>query len=129
MPVVRRFAVKANKTQIASTSQKIGMEFQESSGNFDLENVRPFLERIKRLIESGFSDAEINQIQEAAEEMEVDEEKVFEFPIKFKGSVTVLQVKVFMDDVAAPDVYFFTDSELAEEIDKQMRKFFDDLGI
>jgi hypothetical protein len=52
------------------------MDLQESSGNFDLENVRPFLERIKPLIESGFADAEINQIQKATEEMEVDEEKI-----------------------------------------------------
>jgi hypothetical protein len=34
-----------------------------------------------------------------------------------------------MDDVASPDVYFFTDLKLAEEIDKQMKKFFDELGI
>src|SRR5262249_1713180 len=105
------------------------MELKESSANFDLKNVRPFLERIEPLIESDFSDGEINQIQKAAEEMEVDEERDFSFPIKFNRSDTVLRVKVFLDDIASPDLYFFTDPRLAQEITKKMMKYFDELGI
>ena len=41
------------------TSQNNDEELEESSTNFDMENVRPFLLRISPLIESGFGEAQI----------------------------------------------------------------------
>ena len=105
------------------------MHLEEASMNFDLENVRPFLERLKPLIESGFSDDEILRVQRMMESMKVDEEKEVEFPIQYRGSRSVLRIGIFMDDVDSPDVYFFTHPKLAEEIGVQMKKFADDLGI
>jgi len=105
------------------------MNLEEASMNFDSENVRPFLERLKPLIESGFSDEEILQVQRMMEVLKIDDEKELEFPILYRGRETVLRVGIFMDDVNAPDVYFFTDPELAKEIDKEMEKFADELGI
>jgi hypothetical protein len=35
-------------------------ELQESSTNFDRENVRPFLQRISPLLDSGFGEAQID---------------------------------------------------------------------
>ena len=107
----------------------MNMNLEEASMNFDSENVRPFLERLKPLIESGFSDEEILQVQRMMEVLKIDDEKELEFPIRYRGRQTVLRVGIFMDDVNAPDVYFFTDPELAKEIDKEMEKFADELGI
>jgi hypothetical protein len=102
---------------------------KETSGNFDLENVRPFLERLKPFIESGFSDKEIGQIQKYVESMEVDDERDFEVPIKFKGQSSVLKIHVFMDDIESPDIAFLAVPELADKIDEEMKRFFEELGI
>jgi hypothetical protein len=113
-----------------SQSRKRGKpKMQEASGNFDLENVQPFLKRLKPLIEFGFSDEEINQIQKSLESMEVDDEKDFEFQIKFKGQSSVLKIHVFMDDIESPDVAFFAVPELEDKIDEEMQRFFEELGI
>jgi hypothetical protein len=102
---------------------------KETSGNFDLENVRPFLERLKPFIESGFSYEEILQIQRSMESMDVDGEKDFEFQIRFKGRSSVLKIHVFMDDIESPDIAFFAVPELADKIDEEMLRFFEELGI
>jgi hypothetical protein len=105
------------------------MNLEEASMNFDSENVRPFLERLKPLVESGFSDGEVLQVQRMMEDLKIDEEKELEFPIHYRGRQTILRVRIFMDDVNSPDVYFFTDPELAKEIDKELERFADELGI
>ena len=102
---------------------------EETSGNFDLENVRPFLERLKPFIESGFSDKEMIQIQKSIESMDVDDEKDFEFLIKFKGQSSTLKIHVFMDDIESPDIAFFAVPELADKIDEEMQRFVEELGI
>jgi hypothetical protein len=101
----------------------------EASANFDLENVQPFLERLKPLIESGFSDKEILQLQKSVASMEVDEEKDFEFQIKYNGQSSALKIHVFMDDIESPDIAFFAVPELADKIDEEIQRFFEDLGI
>ncbi len=110
-------SVEANHRQSGKTDLK------ESSTDFDSEEVRPFLERLKPLIESGFSDNEILQVQKTLESMKVDEEKELEFPIRYQGGQTVLRVRIFMDDVNAPDLSFFTHPKLAEAIEAEIEKF------
>jgi len=102
---------------------------QESSSNFDIENVRPFLERVSRLIESGFGETEILQVCAVIDAMEHDEEKEREFPIGYAGIACHLRVGIFMDEVDTPDIHFFTTPELALQIDDEMEKFFDELEI
>jgi hypothetical protein len=43
-----------------TTPQNNDDAWQESSTNFDRENVRPFLQRISSLIDSGFGEAQID---------------------------------------------------------------------
>lgn len=113
-----------------SQSRKRGKpKMQEASGNFDLENVQPFLKRLKPLIDTGFSDGEIDQIQKSLESMDVDDEIDFEFPIKVKGQSLVLKIHVFMDDIESPDIAFFAAPKLADKINEEMQRFFDELGI
>ena len=51
------------------------MKLEETSMNFDSENIRPFLERLKPLVESGFSDSDISQVQKMLESLKIDDEK------------------------------------------------------
>jgi len=102
---------------------------QESSSNFDLEHVRPFLERVSPLIESGFGLTEIEQVCQVVEAMEVDDEKELEFPIRYAGGDSHLRVGIFMDDEDAVDLYFFSKPELAIQIDDEMEKFFNQLEL
>lgn len=104
-------------------------ELQESSTNFDLENVRPFLQRISPFIESGFGPAQIDQVCRLAERMEHNDEQQLEFPIRHAGRDSLMRIGVFMDDIDSPDVYIFSPPALAEQIDAEMERFFDDLGM
>ena len=125
--IVLTFAVGCSqsapvKSVESSHSQRGKTDLKESSANFDSEEVGPFLARLKPLIELGFSDKEILQVQKTLESMKVDEEKDLEFPIRYQGEQTVLRIRIFMDDVNAPDLFFFTDPKLAEAIDAEIAK-------
>lgn len=106
----------------SSHSEPGKADLKEASTNFDSGEVRPFLERLRPLIESGFSDREILQVQEMLESMRVDEEKELEFPIRYAGEQTVLRIRIFLDDVNASDVSFFTHPKLADAIDAEIQK-------
>jgi hypothetical protein len=91
--------------------------------------VRQFLQRISTLIESGFGEAQIQQACQLAESMEHDAEQRLEFPISYAGRDSLLCIGTFMDDINAPDVYFFSPPALAAQIDVEMEMFFDEMGM
>jgi len=101
----------------------------ESSMNFALANVRPFLERIAHLVDSGFGRGEIDRVVSLAESMKHDEERELTFQITHQGRNSPFLIRVFMDDIDAPDVYFFGPKALAEQIDAEMGRFCEELGI
>jgi hypothetical protein len=117
------------KSDAPRLAQGEKMNLEEASMNFDSENVRPFLERLKPMIEFGFSDNEISQVQKWMDGLKVDDEKELEFPIKYHGEKSVLRVRVFMDDVDSPNVYFFTHPQLAREISQEIGKFAEEHGL
>jgi hypothetical protein len=102
---------------------------QESSTDFGVENLRPFLERVAPYIEAGFGEAEINRVVALANIMAVQEEQNLEFAIRYDAQAAVMTVRLFMDDIACPSVYFFSPPKLAEQIDREIQRFFDELGI
>lgn len=104
-------------------------ELVESSMNFDQENVRPFLQRIVPFITYGFGEWQIDEVMNLIESMAHDEERELSFDVVHDGQSTPLIVHVFMDDIGAPDVYFFTSARLAELIDSEMEQFCEDLDI
>lgn len=101
----------------------------ESSMNFDLENVRPFLQRIVPHIVAGFGPAEVDRVVSLVESMEHNDEQTLEFEIEDVGQRSVFRVGIFMDDIDAPDMYFFGPAGLAERIDAEMESFCEELGI
>ncbi|MBV7509032.1 hypothetical protein KW850_27935 [Bacillus sp. sid0103] len=56
-----------------------------------------------------------------------DEYEVGRFDIVYRNKKTPLIIKVFMDIPEVPDVYIFTEPELANKIQKEMIKFADEL--
>jgi hypothetical protein len=107
-----------------STPQKeASMDIQEVSCNFDLKNIQPFLARIPTLLDSGFTADNAIQIAAVVSKLKIDEEKQFEFPIRFKGAAIKLKIQAVMDDIESPDLYIFTSKELAGLIDEELQKF------
>ena len=104
------------------------MDLLETSGNFEVEQLQQFLQRVKPLIDSGFAEDEILQVQTTAESMPIDSSKRLEFPIDFKGTGTALKITLFMDETEFPEVSFLTHPELAEAIDQQMNLFFEEMA-
>jgi DNA helicase TIP49 (TBP-interacting protein) len=104
------------------------MTLEEASMNFDLEGVAPFLRRIIPLLDSGFGEEEIQRIVQTATRLQVDDEQMLEFPIRYDARATILRVVIFMDDVAAPDIAIFTHPALARAIQTAMIDYADEQG-
>jgi hypothetical protein len=104
-------------------------ELEEFSTGFDMENVRPFLNRLPPLILSGFGAGQIDQVCALAESLRHDEERELQFPIQFLGKKTVLRIRIFLDDIDAPDLYFLAPAALSTKIGEEFEKFAEELGI
>ncbi|MTH55342.1 hypothetical protein GKZ89_18265 [Bacillus mangrovi] len=101
---------------------------EEASMNFDLEHVASFLERIVLYIDEGFSGPEIKEIQNKIEGMEHEEElEAGSFDIVYQRQKTKLMISVFMDSPGSPDLYIYTDPELAGQIEEEMSRFADEM--
>ena len=103
-------------------------ELEEASMNFDTENLKPFLLRVAGFVEKGFAADEIDKVMALARLPHQSEEEV-QFSVVYGGARAPLRVRVFMDDVEAPDVYFFTSPQLAKRIDQELKAFCEELGI
>jgi hypothetical protein len=104
-------------------------QLDEWSTNFDAENVEPFLRRVSSLIQSGFGDAEVKTAAEFVNSTAHDDEREMAFRINYRGNESDFRVRVFMDDINSPDLYFFAPPVLCEEIGREMEKFAEELGI
>ena len=104
------------------------MKLKETSGNFEVEQLPIFLSRLKTLVDSGFDESEILQVQTIAETMPIDSSKQLEFPIDFKGVNASLKIRLFMDESESPEVSFVTQPDLAEAIDREISAFFQQRG-
>lgn len=101
---------------------------EEASMNFDLSDVDPFLARISPLVDSGFSENEIRQVQKEIEKMEDgDDYEVGRFDIVYQNKETPFILTAFIDSPEAVDLYIDTDPELANEIQQEMEKFAEEM--
>ena len=103
-------------------------EIHEASMNFDIENVEPFLRRVAQLID-GFGSNEVASVMSDIRRMNVDDEHDWMFAVTYDGRSIPLVLRVFMDDIDAPDLYFFTTSaELASRLQDEMGIFAEEQG-
>ena len=99
----------------------------ETSMNFDLENVGPFLDQLENRLHLGLPVADLVMFTRSTA---VESENTRTLSVKYRGEVTRLDYRVFMDDIDAPDLYFGTSSkELSEAIDAELRQFADERGL
>lgn len=102
---------------------------EEFSANFDLVNVEPFLDRVSKLTDTGFGKEEIRQVTKTLSKMKPDEESDLEFSVTFEGHQEKIKLHLFLDDIDAPDLYFFTSHALSKKIEKQYITFTEEKGI
>jgi hypothetical protein len=127
--ILRRIAKrKKEKAFEPSTAPETMTDLAEASMNFDANAVEPFLQRLSPLI-MGFGPTEIGQVLKAVDELEVDDERELCFQVTHHGQAVPLNIRIFKDDVDAPDLYFFAPQKLVEEINQQMNVFCEEYGI
>ena len=99
----------------------------EASMNFDLETVRPFLARLR---DNRKLDFDVEALARYAEQTELEDERELSLVVGFEGRRPTLRYGVFMDDIDAPDLYFFSaDKALIDAINAEYDQFAEDLGI
>lgn len=94
----------------------------ETSANFDLDELGPFLKCISRHITSGFRNAEISSLVKKVRRLRPDSDADFVFQIRFKGVICPFHIRVFMDDVNAPDVSLYGPPQLTRLVEKEMKR-------
>ncbi len=120
--ILRRIEKKARKTIEPSSSLEPVSDLAESSINFDVHLVGPFLRQLSVLLE-GFGPSEISKVLTVVDQLEVDDEQELRFQVIHAKQLVSLNVRIFKDDEEAPDLYFFAPQALIEEIDKLMHAF------
>ncbi|MBU2994522.1 hypothetical protein Q4555_05865 [Octadecabacter sp. 1_MG-2023] len=102
-------------------AQPVAGHAAETSMNFDSENVRPFLE--------GLAPGTIDQgalavVDSAVGAMAVDETRDIVL-----NAQSGLQLQIYMDDIQAPDLYFFGPVEVIQYIDSALMAFANAMGL
>jgi hypothetical protein len=110
------------------SAQNREAHLEEASANFDLEDLRPFLERVVALLDSGFTPADVEHLASKIAAQRLDSQKVYEYTVVAHGIRTPLRVEVFMDDIDSPDIAFFTEPGLAKRIQAAILTYFDEVG-
>lgn len=93
----------------------------ETSMNFDARDVAPFLNRLaahaRFALPRDFADAIVTALPE------LDQTKRWRVDGDFDGAAMVLEIEVYMDDIDAPDISFFSSAKVIAEIDRQLEQF------
>ena len=100
----------------------------ETSTNFDGSEVKPFLDRLVPLIDSGFAEQQVNQAVEATKSLDVDAEWERTFVIVYRGDRSLLRLYVYMDDIDSPDIHFLSNPGLVAEIAREIETFIEETG-
>lgn len=101
---------------------------EEASMAFDSEHVEPFLKKISPFFDSGFSEEQITKIVMEMKKLKIGRETELRFKPTYKGNPTTLKVGIFMDDVDAPDLYFYSTPELAEWLQNELESYGEEIG-
>jgi len=92
--------------------------------NFDPEEVRPFLERLTSKLPI-LQPTDIDRLAREIAAVPAARVGRWRFDVVYNQRNVPLEVRAVMEDIDAPDVYFFTASDLADEIQAEMRAFAD----
>ena len=93
----------------------------ETSMNFDQSEVGPFLIRLAENPRFTLPRDFTSEITEAIPKLTVENTRRWRVDGDFDGAAMRLEIEVFMDDIDAPDLYFFSAPGVIAEIEKEMK--------
>lgn len=91
--------------------------------NLDLIELKPLLASVQKLVEKGFGDDQVGQVDNAARSLQTDQTKEFKFAVVSSGEETPLRIQLKKDDVDAVSIWLFTSPPLAGKIQVAMKAF------
>ncbi|MBV7505000.1 hypothetical protein KW850_06975 [Bacillus sp. sid0103] len=99
--------------------------------NFDLENVQPFLKELSSILDSGFTDDEINAIQSEIEKLKQYNgvKEIGSFNVIYKGEQAKIRIEAEIhieDDLKEVVLFMYSNQVLVETIEEEMMKFVDE---
>ena len=119
--------VDKNRFDVRESSRSISdwyrlVKSDETSTNFDYEELQPFLKRVATFISSGFGLAEIAALMKKVKKLKPEQTHEQVFSINSKGVVAPFRITIYMDDFDAPDAYFYAPVKLARLIHREIQK-------
>jgi hypothetical protein len=108
-------------------TREANVELKEASMNFDLSDVQPFLQRLTQKLQL-LTMEDIDRLSREIAAVPVEEERRWQFDVMHEGKTVPLKIRAFMDDVEAPDIFFFTVPGLADAIQAELISFAEDQG-
>lgn len=100
----------------------------ETSMNFDMTEVGPFLTRLSNNPRFGLPVGFAGQIADEMAGLSVDDTKRWKVEGGFDGNMIQIEIEAFMDDIDAPDLTFFGPEPVIAEIDRELISFDEDMG-
>ena len=99
----------------------------EASMNFDMENVDEFAKSLNEKFGPGLR---ADVLSDFVRSVPVEEERTLVLQVGTSEAPETLEMIVHMDDVDAPDIYFYSpSSQLIDEISDEMVRFAESMGI
>jgi hypothetical protein len=100
-----------------------GVPCDDTSTNFDLDEVQPFLKRLVKFVDAGFASREITSAMKKIRKLEPEKRLQMVFPVTYQGDICPFYISAFMDDVGAPDICFSGPVKFVQQIDDEIEKF------
>ncbi|MBO9475357.1 hypothetical protein J7413_17550 [Shimia sp. R10_1] len=95
----------------------------ETSMNFDLQEVAPFLTQLGNNARFTFPAALAEEIAHGLQGMAVDETRRWKLTCDFDRQPILMEIEAFMDDIDAPDLTFFGTLDAVAEIQQELEAF------
>ena len=95
----------------------------ETSMNFDAGDVRPFLIGLMNNPRFGLPAELPDFVAKALVEMAVDQTQRFKIDGDFDGAPVEIEIEIFMDDIDAPDIAFFSSQPVVTELERELNAF------
>jgi hypothetical protein len=100
----------------------------ETSMNFDSREVAPFLTQLANNSRFAFPEDIARSIGTAVGDIPVEDTKRWKITADFDGQPILMEIEAFMDDVDAPDLYFFSTQAAISEIERELEAFAEAIG-
>ncbi|TCL08707.1 hypothetical protein BXY66_0745 [Shimia isoporae] len=99
-----------------------------TSMNFDAVEVAPFLTRLTNHPRFELPADVATAIGDGLSDIPVEDTRRWKITCGFDGEDIAMEIEVFMDDVDAPDLYFFSTQAAITEIERELEAFAASMG-